>query len=403
MMHVFVNGLGANTASGLTYLRNVLPHLSRREGACTTVAINPRLRAEFGALSKVYFAEVPEIAGAARRFWFEQTQLPALIRKTGAEALISAGNFALCKSPVPQILLSGNSLYTSEDFRHDLRSRGEYSMWLDTCARATVAKRSVRWADCTVAPTQAFADELQRWTGKAVVAIHHGFDPHLFFRDQSPLPAEAQQKLDSNQDAIRLLFVSHYNYFRNFETLFRAIPLLKQRLPGKKVRLFLTCRLQAGENPGEYKTRAAAALVEQLGIREEVVELGSLPYRLLHHVYRVCDLYVTSSYAETFAHPLVEAMASGLPVVASDLAVHREVCGNAAEYFPRFDSDTLARRAAKVLTADDLRLSKIERGRSQSLAFRWDKHVGMIADLLSDIAANNRAIGRSRYCNQSSE
>src|SRR5206468_4652314 len=69
------------------------------------------------------------------------------------------------------------------------------------------------------------------------------------------------------------------------------------------------CRLQAGENPGEYKTRAAAALVEQLGIREEVVELGSLPYRLLHHVYRGCDLYVTSSYAETFAHPLVEAMA----------------------------------------------------------------------------------------------
>lgn len=383
MMRLFLNGLGANTASGLTYLRNVLPHLSRREDVRTTVAISPRLQAEFDQLPNLHFAEVPEIAGAARRFWFEQTHLPGLIRKSRADVLISAGNFALRKSPVPQILLSGNSLYTSEVFRRDLRSRGEYSMWLDTRARATVAKRSVLWADCTVAPTRAFADELQSWTGKPVVAIHHGFDHELFFRDRSPLPADVQHKLDSAKDCVRLLYVSHYNYFRNFETLFRAVRLLKQMLGGRSIRLFLTCELREGENPGAYKTEAAAALVEQLRIREEVVELGAVPYRWMHQVYSACDLYVTTSYAETFAHPLVEAMASGLPVVASDLPVHREVCGDAAEYFPRFDSDALARRVAKVLTADDFRLSKVEAGRRRSRAFRWDKHVQLILHLLT--------------------
>jgi glycosyltransferase involved in cell wall biosynthesis len=391
MMRVFLNGLGANSASGLTYLRNVLPHLSRRGDVCATVAISPRWRDEFAELRNVQFAEVPEIAGAGRRFWFEQTRLPGLIRKSGAEVLISAGNFALRKSPVPQILLSGNSLYTSADFSRDLRSRGEYSMWLDTYARARMARRSVLWADCTVAPTQAFADELRRWTGKDVVAIHHGFEYEIFFRDQSPLPAEAQQKLDSAKDCVRLLHVSHYNYFRNFETLFRAVQLLKRNLPGKKIRLFLTCKLQEGQNPGGYKAESAAALVEQLGIREEVVELGAVSYGLLHQVYRACDLYVTSSYAETFAHPVVEAMASGLPVVASDLAVHREVCGDAAEYFPRFDSDTLARRIT-VVGIDQARLVMIERGKRRSLAFRWDKHVDLILNLLTKTGEKGRSL-----------
>jgi glycosyltransferase involved in cell wall biosynthesis len=392
MIPVFLNGMGANTASGLTYLRNVLPQLSRREDTSTTVAIRPPMQAEFLGLPNIRFAEVPEITGAARRFWFEQTHLPGLIRKSGAGVLISAGNFALRRSPVPQILLSGNSLYTSEDFGRDLRGRGEYAMWVDNRVRAMVAKRSILWANCTVAPTRAFAEELERWVGKRVVAIHHGFDREVFVGDRSPLPADILHKLDCGSDCVRLLHVSHYNYFRNFETLFRAIPLLKQKLPEKKVRLFLTCKLREGENPGNYNTRAAATLVKQLGIGEEVVELGAVPYRFLHHVYRACNLYVTASYAETFAHPLVEAMASGLPVVASDLAVHREVGGDAAEYFPLFDFDALAQRVVTVLTSGDLRLTKVERGKIRSLTFRWDKHVESILNLLTSAGDEERSL-----------
>ena len=66
------------------------------------------------------------------------------------------------------------------------------------------------------------------------------------------------------------------------------------------------------------------------------MELGAVPYSQLHQVYRECSMYVAPAYAELFAHPLVEAMASGLPVVAADSAVHREICQDAALYFPRF-------------------------------------------------------------------
>ena len=143
-----------------------------------------------------------------------------------------------------------------------------------------------------------------------------------------------KSQLERGQDAIRLLFVSHYNYYRNFETLLRAIPILSSRLQGKKVKLFLTCQLKSDENPGSYRAESAASLAKEM--RDEVVELGTIPYRSLHHVYRACHIYVTPAYAESFAHPLVEAMSSGLPVVASDLPVHREICRDAGIYFPRF-------------------------------------------------------------------
>ena len=130
--------------------------------------------------------------------------------------------------------------------------------------------------------------------------------------------------------------MSHYNYYRNFDTLFRALPILSERLHRKKMKLFLTCQLSPRKKPGSYRAESASSLMNSLGVSENVVELGTVPYRSLHHLYRASDIYVSPAYAESFAHPLLESMSSGLPLVASDLPVHREICGDAATYFPRF-------------------------------------------------------------------
>ena len=375
MMHLFLNCVAASAGGGLTYLRNVLPPLSVRNGVRITVAASSSLKQELGHLPNVAWADLATHRGAAQRFWQEQTLLPRLIRRCGADVLISAGNFALWRSPVPQILLSGNSLYTSTDFYRDLRSRKDYRLWLDTRVKGIFAKQSICWANRTVAPSQAFADDLQRWTGEQVIPIHHGFNYETFCESGTALPAPTQQKLDSAQDALRLLFVSHYNYYRNFETLLQALPLMRDRLRGRRVVLFLTCKLQSEENPGSYRAEPAAALVQQLGIAECVVELGAIPYHLLHHVYRACDIYVTPAYTETFAHPLVEAMASGLPVVAANLPVHREVCGEAALYFQRFSPQELAEQVLRLEASHDLRNTLAEKGRSRAHEFSWETHV----------------------------
>ncbi len=372
MMHLLINSLAASAGGGLTYIRNVIPHLAATPDLRVNVVLAPDVRKNLREFVNVEFVEVQ--ASSLRRWWYEQAELPGLIRRCRADVLLSAGNFALRDSPVPQILLSRNSIYTSADFYRDLLERHEYGTWLETRLRAALAKKSIHWADATVAPSGAFAAELRRWTGVNVHAIHHGFDLGAFTRDASPLPLEVEEKLRSAEGSLKLLFVSHYNYYRNFEALIRALPLVRERWMGRAVKLLLTCRLAAGANPGAYRPEGAARLVQELGVSDMVVELGTIPYNQLHQLYRRANIYVTPAYTETFAHPLVEAMASGLPVVASDLPVHREICGDAALYFPCFSPQELADRIAEVASAADgaTRLSAL--GLARSAAFSWRKH-----------------------------
>lgn len=384
MMRLFINSLAASAGGGLTYIRNVLPHLAARPDVRITVALGTSLRQEFCGLNEIDFQEVE--VPAARRFWYEQSALPGIVRRSGADVLLSAGNFALRRSPIPQILLSRNSIYTSPDFYRDLRLRHEYRMWLDTRVRAMMAKRSIRWADRTVAPSEAFAEELTRWTGIPVTALHHGFDRDAFMLDQGSLAPEVEQKLSSAEGSLKLLFVSHYNYYRNFETLICALPLLRNRMAGLTVKLLLTCKLARGENPGSYDAEAAAKLVKSLDVSDMVIELGAIPYRQLHHVYRRADIYVTPAYTETFAHPLVEAMSCGLAVIASDLPVHGEICADAAQYFPRFSPEELARRVVEVASSPELAAQLSAAGVSRSAAFSWRKHTDELLSLAYSLA-----------------
>ncbi len=395
MIRLFINALAASAGGGLTYLRNVIPHLARKVDAETTVLLNPVIRREFGETPNISFAETSERSRTFGRFVREQTTLPKLIRCSGAQVLISAGNFALWNSPVPQILLSRNSLYTSGDFLRDVRARGDYPIWADTLVKRWLARRSISCADITVAPSEAFARELSRWSGRKVLSLHHGFDPDAFTSDATALPLAAKTQLEQGKDALRLLFVSHYNYYRNFETLFRAIPILGSRLHGKKVKLFLTCQLKSGENPGRYRAESAASVVNDLRGREDIVELGTIPYRSLHHLYRACHIYVTPAYAESFAHPLIESMSSGLPVVASDLPVHREICGDAGIYFPRFSPDALAERILQIQESPELAEKLSCNGLRRARDFSWSEHVERLLALAQELVRSGSARGRN--------
>jgi glycosyltransferase involved in cell wall biosynthesis len=388
-MHLFINSLAASAGGGLTYIRNVLPLLAQRSDVTVTIALVSDLRREFPAFRNVDFVEYE--MSPLRRFWFEQTQLGEFIQRSGANMLLSTGNFAIRHSAVPQILLSRNAIYTSGEYYRDLRNRREYRMWVDTHIRGWLAKKSVRWADITVAPSEAFAAELRRWTGKPVQAIHHGFDADAFANDSKPIAPPLAQKLREAKDSFKILFVSHYNYYRNFETLLRALALLPNEIGGRPVKLLLTCKLQGDKTPGSYRPHTAAEIVQQTGVAAKVLELGAVAYDQLHHVYREADLYVTPAYTETFAHPLVEAMASGLPVVASDLPVHREICQEAALYFPRFSPSGLAKSIVEVGACEHTSARMRTIGAERVREFSWKKHVDAILEL-SDELVRKRAV-----------
>ena len=386
MMHLFINALAATSGGGITYIRNVVCELGERSDVTATVAVSPALQCQLQSGSRVRLLEVNAPASAAPRFLFEQRHLPELIRRSGARVLLSAGNFALWTSPVPQILLSRNALYTSSDFAQDLRRRGKYGMLIETKLKGALAAASIRRADVTVAPSQSFADELHNWTGSNVLCVYHGFDDRLFRASDPNGSADLRQKLANPTRTLRLLFVSHYNYYRNFETLLRSLPIIKRLVPDRPVQLLLTCQLHSKQASGGYRPDSAASLVRQLGIADNLMELGAIPYSSLHHVYRACDIYVTAAYSESFAHPLVEAMSSGLPIVASDLAVHREICGEAAVYFTRFSPEALAEQVVRLVANPIATQELRERARARSQDFSWSRHVEALLNIAQQVA-----------------
>jgi glycosyltransferase involved in cell wall biosynthesis len=383
-MHILLNAVAATAGGGVTYVRNVVPHLAAAPDVKLTVLIPPGLEE---LESKSNFRTIKFVAGGRTvvRFWHEQKKIPQLIARSGAEVLISAGNFALKRSPVPQILLSRNSLYTSRDFYNDLLRRHHYSIWLDTKLKGFFAKRSVRWADATVAPSEAFAQELRTYTGAPIFAIHHGFDQQRFFSETKPLSHSTQAELDAAKSCFRLLLMSHYNYYRNFETLLRGLAMAKKRAPEKKFKLFLTCKFVDSANPGSYRAGEAADLVRRLGIEGDVVELGAVPHDQVPNLYRACHAYATAAYAESFAHPLVEAMSCGLPIIASDIAVHREICSGGAIFFGRFSPEEFATAVLNLAKSQDLAKELSTRGYQQSSQFSWAKHAQQLVGLASSL------------------
>jgi glycosyltransferase involved in cell wall biosynthesis len=109
------------------------------------------------------------------------------------------------------------------------------------------------------------------------------------------------------------------------------------------------------------------------GLREGAVRaLGRISDADLAVVFRGAAALVAPSRAEGFGLPLVEAMALGVPVVASDIPPFREVAGDAAVLVPVADAAALADALAHVLTDDGARNALVAAGRLRAASFDWD-------------------------------
>lgn len=391
MKNVLVNALASTAGGGRTWLTNVLPRLEQIAGneIDWTVLVPPSAVNEYQPLTsaRLKISTANFRGGAAGRWWWEQNQLRHLIHKEEIALLVSVGNFALWRSPIPQILFNRSDLNFSPEFQADLARRQEWGMWCGQIAKSWLAQQSIREATINVVPTQAFGERIRQAIGQPNLryeVLMFGFDVELF-RSEKELAVDEIRKLSAERDAWRLLYVSHYNYFRNFETLLRALPAMSQmaeETTGRRVELVLTTKIVHGVTDGGYDSTSAAILIKELDLGRHLRMIGAIPYRQLHHLYSICDLFVCPSYAESFGHPLLEAMACGLPLATADLPVHREVCAGAAATFDPFDPGDVARCCAELL-ADPTRREKM---RSAGLAragdFSWEQHVTELIELV---------------------
>jgi glycosyltransferase involved in cell wall biosynthesis len=395
MITVLLNALASTAGGGVTYLRNVLPRLSKCDDSYRFFVLVPAERlSDYSRFSgeRLSIETVQTANKLVGRLFWEQTSLRAYIKSRKIDVLISLGNFALFASPVPQILFNRNDLYFSPYFAKDLKARGLYSELIGHRLKTFLARASVNQADINITPTRAFADHISnaiRSNKPRFEVLLFGFDLDGFTANKEPLASEQTAKLNLNENCYRILYVSHYNYFRNFETLIRALPIIKdeiRRKEAKDIQLVLTTDIRRGAVYGGYDSTQAATLIEKLGVDGNIAMLGNVPYDKLHQVYRLCDLFVCPSYAESFSHPLVEAMAMGLPMIAANLDVHREVCGETAVYFDVFNERQLAERCVDVLRNKWLKENLVRTGAERIRQFSWDQHLRGLITLIERAA-----------------
>jgi glycosyltransferase involved in cell wall biosynthesis len=93
----------------------------------------------------------------------------------------------------------------------------------------------------------------------------------------------------------------------------------------------------------------------------------------LSYLYRSSAVLVSTSMAEGFGLPSLEAMAAGCPVILSDIPVYREVAGSAARYFAVDDANGLAAQLSELLDHAELREELGGLGWQRSQLFTWRK------------------------------
>ena len=92
--------------------------------------------------------------------------------------------------------------------------------------------------------------------------------------------------------------------------------------------------------------------------------------------------FVFPSFAEGFGLPPLEAMASGVPVVCSDIPVFREVYGDAVRYVDPSRPESIAEGVREVLTDDGLSARIALHGRARAELYRRSRSVNAYLDLI---------------------
>lgn len=212
-----------------------------------------------------------------------------------------------------------------------------------------------------------------------VVVVPNGVHPTCSSDPDPVADAEAMRLLaPASADAVDILHVGSTIPRKRIDVLLRVFAALRVEFP--KVRLIRV---------GGPFTVAQTALIEQLDLSESIVVLPFLDRPVLASVYRRAAVVLQPSEREGFGLPVIEALACGTPVVASDIPVLREVGGEAVAYCRVADVAAWSESVIKLLWERHQQPHQWSARRSVGIAqaakFSWAEYTNKMVALYREL------------------
>jgi glycosyltransferase involved in cell wall biosynthesis len=224
--------------------------------------------------------------------------------------------------------------------------------------------KALRLADTFLVGTEWLKRELATWLGdeRKIRVVPFGVD-RAFFREAPGGRERGRRDWRIPEDAFVVLHVGSTVERKNVPLVIQTVARLRMEV-GVDVYL-----LQVGGR----LTSEQEHLIERLGLSQVVRSIPAAYERTLRRAYRAADVLLFPSLYEGFGFPVLEAFASGIPVVTSGAGGLREVGGDAAVIVEGRDPAAYADALVELSDDQDRREALIALGMARAEEFTWKR------------------------------
>jgi len=257
----------------------------------------------------------------------------------------------------------------------------ETMSWYNRQVNRSLAPPSMRQADRIMVISESTAKDLQVLAGierSKVEVVYLGASQAYRPRDRAAAVRYIAAKFGVSENFI--CAVGTLEPRKNLVTLLGAVRRLRDRRSWRHQLLVAGAR--------GWKESRIHQTVRRLGLFEhEVRVLGYVPEEDLPLLYSGAAVFVFPSIYEGFGLPLAEAMACGVPIVASDCSSIPEIVQDAALLVSPHRPEEFANAIARVIEDHELRVALVEKGLNRARLFRWDTAARKVIRMLTRDAA----------------
>ncbi len=324
-------------------------------------------------ISETANMKIVQLPGGAYPFW-EQVALPKAARQYGCDVLHCTGNTAPLFSTVPVVLTLHDIIYMEKPAMQLLTDKGSAYQKFGNVYRRMVVPKVLRHCRKIITVSDYEKGVIGQYFGMQqddrLVTVYNGVSEHF-------APVADQAAIARVRSTYRLpqryfFFLGNTHPKKNTPGVLKAYAdYVAQK--GSDIKLVMI----------DYDRHALMNLLKELdcpSLIDHIVLTGYVDNKDLPMIYGQSELFLYPSLRESFGIPVIEAMASGCPVITSNTSSMPEVAGDAAIRVDPYDPDSITQAMMKMISDAELRRQMKAAGIQQAAKFSWAQ---MAADVLA--------------------